>query len=782
MRLSASARFSLPAVAPTLLAAGLLVSPTWGALDYHASLALAPAVGLCALQLAATGRDSVQTLIGLVLAPLATLLLGALWVPNCNILYGLGFYLLGPAMSLPVGLGWGRLGRSLAPQSPVALAWTLALASTLPPLWHFLLHPQVFAFHGLVGYVAGALYEDAVALSWPYLTFRVIDLALWLPLLAVLARLPTSGRLSWLRRQRWLVPWLAVEGAALGIAVLAAGAAQWRVATADVAAALPLRDVLTAAETAWQPPPDPQRPALVLHLPATPSARRALPALRADAAFRYAELSRQFGVAPQRTIHLYLYADAGEKQRWMGASRVDMAKPWLRQVHMVLPEFGSSVLKHELAHVFAAEWAASPLGIPLRNQMIPDAMLIEGLAVAMEWPLRAGLDPHQWTRAMRAAGLAPSLLQLWSLTGFLGQSSDRAYTVAGSFLRWLLTTRGPEPVRRLYAGEPLARVTAKSLPELTAEWEAFVDDPRLHPLTAEDRARAELRFSRPGLFEKPCALEVGRCSAAADRAAEAGRPAVAAQTRADLLSRVAAHVALGRDDPELHLAYADDLARLARLTEAEAELSALSARAGAERIHPLLRAVVTAALGDVAWRRGGVAAARDAWRAAARAPVSEAMRRTLEVKQHFAGAPGAAEAMDRLWTLGGWRAAGGVGGAIARLRAALPDDPVAAAIAARRQMAAGQRRAGCAALAASVWPLLATAPWSAVEATRQLALNAAFAPTCRPPWWALGLAEAMTPPPIAEEWRLRLAFSERQETGATRSEPPAELNQNPEDD
>ena len=68
---------------------------------------------------------------------------------------------------------------------------------------------------------------------------------------------------------------------------------------------------------------------------------------------------------------------------------------------MVLPEFGASVLKHELAHVFAAGLTDSPLGVPLRHGLVPDALLIEGVAMAAEWPLHEGLDLHQWAAAMR---------------------------------------------------------------------------------------------------------------------------------------------------------------------------------------------------------------------------------------------------------------------------------------------------------------------------------------------------------------------------------------------
>ncbi len=716
-----------PLLLPALVALALLVSPTWGALDYHASLALAPVVGLCALAVTLQGNSLWPRLALLTGLPLLTLLVGSLFIANCNRAYGIQFYVLGPLFSAFVGVGWARLGLLLAPQNPRKVAWLGALLSALLPLAHFLTTPQVFAYHGLVGYVAGALYEDAVAIHTPYLTWRLFDLLLWLPVVS-------------LPRPKWTLGLVVAQLALLGTTLAVADAQSWRISS--------IRKTLTQDVIA----PD----QFHAHLPDTPFVAENADLWRNDVAFRYNELARAFGSAPQEPLELFFYANAGQKQRLMGANRVDMAKPWLGQVHMVLPDIGSTTLTHELAHVFAAQWARSPLGIPLRYGVIPDAVAIEGLAVAMEWPIRSNLDPHQWTRAMRQAGLAPRITQLWSLSGFLGQQSDRAYTVAGSFLRWLGETRGWPLVRLVYAGEPLEDVTGQSLGALEAQWSRFVDDPLLHPLTDDDLARARLRFARQGVFEKPCALETGRACQKADRLGAMDKPKRAVAVRQKLLAAIGQWVEQGFDDPELHLDLADDLAQAGQLQDAIAELAALEARSGPQALHPLLRSTVESARADLLWRLGHAVEAEAMWHTLLHQPLAEPFLRTLEVKLHFARQPAASEAMQTLWLTGAHPVPGGVDAVLERLYVALPNDPVAQALWARRLLARAGVATGVRLLNDVVANALVELPYTTREAARQVMWrHVVDAEVPDVPLWTRLVAEGAVPPSLVAEWQRR---------------------------
>lgn len=710
------------ALVPGAVAVALCLVPGFDVLDYHACLALAPVVGLCAGHLAIStlsGRlpRSRATLAALALLSLPLLvLIGAMaFTPNCNPLYGLGFYALGPFFSALVGAGLATLAWLLLPgagATTLGLFYALVLLSVVPPLGHFYAAPQVFAYHGLTGYIAGALYEDAVQISRPYLMFRLLDLALWLPVLAlgrIVADSPLPRRRAWgsaVQRPLVRVALAAVLTAA-ALSWVLAGPERWRIATADVKDALPVRVEVPSAEGGT---------ALVLHMPADARLQGDRTRAVEDASFRFRSLQRFFGATPG-TIEVFLYPDAATKRRWMGANRVDMAKPWLRQVHMILPEFGASVLTHELAHVFASRFGAAPFGVPLRHGIMPDAVLIEGMAVAAEWPHPGGLDPHQWTRAMRALHLAPRLEALFSTSGFFSQSSDRAYTLAGSFLRWLIETRGMAVAQRLYHSADIEEATGQPLAALVPAWEAYVDDAARHPLSADDRERAQARFEKPGLFHRPCALEIGRCTERAEGLWRRAKDREASVVWRTLMDRLHGAVA-GSLEPELNLGWADALARIADRPAARRLVDTVLAETSLNRLQ---RAQALIVRGDLALQSTDVAAALADWDAAARLPLGHAALRTLEVKRHLAVLPAGLPIVQRLFASGAPYTE--IEPVLAELRATLPGDPVARYLLGRFDVLHGPGQSGAETLRA-VLPELTTAELRA-ETLRLVALDLA---------------------------------------------------------
>jgi hypothetical protein len=693
----------LPAWLPAVVACGLAFVPGFGILDYHACLALAPVVGICAAVLAqrhmrAAARAPLHrhwaALAWLVLlaGPLLVLTLASVLIPNCNHLYGLAFYVLGPGMSALCGAGLGSVAWLLAPRrwdglprrcAAGSLLAALLAASLLPPLLTFLLHPPVFAFHPLVGHVAGALYEDAVAIGWPYLGYRLLDLAIWLPWFAVLLGNWSTGllvgpvgalaTLAAHNSVRWA--W-GVALAAVAVAGLQAAAQGWRSTRRDVERTLPVLVLLNADGQRTQ---EPSQAVLALHLPKGRSHAVAREAVAEDAAFRWMQLRAWFGAAPQR-VDLYLYGTAGQKRRWMGADRVDMAKPWQRAAHLVLPDWGASVLAHELAHVFAGGFGQPPFGVPMRHGLLPDPLLIEGLAVAVEWPSRAGLDPHQWSRAMRKLGLAPPLERLISPAGFFGQSSERAYTLAGSFVRWLRESHGRDAVLRWYGSGDIEQATGRALPDLNAAWERFVDDPARHPLTETDLDLARARFERPGVFHRPCALEVGRCLDVARRHWAAGNHAEALEVIQDLV-KVLERATDAPLDPELALATGvaavrtgDCGAGLAAVTEL-LTLPDATTRTTGPALNRLQRAAAHLARGDLQLQCGDRASAMADWQAVRGLPIAEPAQRGLEVRVHLAQTEGGRRALRALFIAGAPRSE--PRHVLGALHEALPDDPVA---------------------------------------------------------------------------------------------------------
>jgi hypothetical protein len=167
---------------------------------------------------------------------------------------------------------------------------------------------------------------------------------------------------------------------------------------------------------------------------------------------------------------LALHYGPGDVNAW--------ADPDLYTVHTIWPTDN-----HETIHLYAATFGRMP---PLFN---------EGLAVAFQMdPIRGDMTPrwnnrqvHDVTKSLRALGTLVPLVRLLTIDGWRGVNSQVAYPAAGSFVRFLLDTRGGiVPLKALFAlstqtdAPDLVRrnfeeIYRRSLDAVEIEWIAFLD-------------------------------------------------------------------------------------------------------------------------------------------------------------------------------------------------------------------------------------------------------------------------------------------------------------------
>ena len=664
-----------------------------GAFDYHLALAVAaPTAWAVANEVAAVAaRRALPVWWRLALAllgPLAVAAIAAPWAPSCNVVDSLAWWAIGPFGAAAWGAGAGAViaialpARWVTRGGVVALATLLVfLASCAPGAWWFLAHPQVFGYGPPIGRIAGALFEDAVAVGWPDAAYRLLDVGLAAPVLGLLWAVRGAG-LPWRATSLRLLArtgapiWPAVAVAVLSVAVGQSRARdeRWRVDDADMAMALTETLVVTG---------DRGQTLAKLHTAGTPRLRYANKLVAADVAFRYKQLRQWFGHDID-DLQLFVWPDAATKRRWTGAHRVEMAKPWLRQIHVVLPDYGASILAHEMAHVFAAGWTPGPLGVPLRHGLIPDAMAIEGVAVAAEWPLRGGLDPHQWARAARQLGKAPPLEAMLSPAGFFRQNTELSYTLAGSLFRYIGAAYGHTVLARAYRDGDVAAATGLDRMELLGNWAAYVDDAKRNPLTDADVERARARFAPPGVFDRPCALAVGRCHDRAAALHAGGNDGQAAALLAGLAAQLSA-VAPVELATTVSVRVAEAAAGHPRAAAvALAQWAAALPASGPHQLNQLQRATLTALLGDLWWHAGDLHQASTQWLQALKAPFDEATLRTLQVKLALAAVPEARDTMAHVLTAGG--TVGDTAAILAELHRQLPEHPLATYLWARWQL------------------------------------------------------------------------------------------------
>ncbi|MBX5482525.1 MAG: hypothetical protein IRZ16_11915 [Myxococcaceae bacterium] len=509
--------------------------------------------------------------------PFVTALFRAIFTTQCNPLAHIGFF---PLLTLPSALiasATGVLiGFSVRTWWMALLSWVLVLlASVVVTAWPIYFGPQVFAFNHFGGYFPGPLYDEALFLTPAVYAFRLQTV-----LIAAAAWLFTAFCLD-MKEGRVRRPHFRPASAFLLAAVVAAV-----VGIEQQGPVLGLRT--TNAWLAGKLGGLRTSEHFRIHYYRGKD-KESLDRLERDLEFRFDQLRAFLGDAPKEPIDVYVYRSAAEKKQLVGAGGTQFAKPWQRALHINDAPFPHPVMKHELLHVMAAPFGSGPFHITARGAVLAQMAIVEGMAVAGDNHVD-DLTLHQWAAAMRRRKLAPNVRDLFQPSGFYGAAANRAYTIAGSFLRFLADTRGTDKLRKLYFSGDFTAAYGKSLDELATEWERFID---AVPLDARAEAAAWRRFRRPSLFSRPCAREVATLEqAAGEFLASDPDEALALYQRCSRLQP---------DEPAFVLGEARALTRLDRMPEAEEVLAHLASKLSDQ---PSVATDVEMARGDIAWRAG----------------------------------------------------------------------------------------------------------------------------------------------------------------------------------
>jgi hypothetical protein len=253
-----------------------------------------------------------------------------------------------------------------------------------------------------------------------------------------------------------------------------------------------------------------------------PSIESEIELIARDHEFRYAQVVAQLGVAPAGKLRSYYFADHDQKARLFGARRVEMAKPWRHEIYIDHQGFPHDSLRHELGHAVASEFGDSWFGVSahrlLGMPLLFSPGLIEGLAVAIDWPAGDRLTPHEAVRVLIAMGVKPSLHELMGVR-FFAVASSRGYITAGSFVRFLLDTFGAQALRRVYHDGDFEGVYGASLTELESAWLAKIATIDLPPGTVE---ASRERYRGTTVFARPCPHAIAARQASARTAAARG--------------------------------------------------------------------------------------------------------------------------------------------------------------------------------------------------------------------------------------------------------------------
>lgn len=431
----------------------------------------------------------------LLLIPLIIILLNSIRIKNCNYLEGFLFYLILPTFSCFTVTAAGIFFNLWIQRRWFAylVYLTFLIVSCVPTITNLIFHPPVFAFHPILGYFPGPIYDFVISIT-PTLLISRTETILWglvfitisvftckvnrttalIPKLRWQHLIKLSSQFSILRITTISFMVLAIIGIELY-----SGKLGIRPSRQDIAQALGGYRETDHFEIYFARELDSE-----------------IDLFADDCEFRYAQLSEYLQTENSRKVRAYLYASPTQKKRLIGAGDTFVEDPFGYGFHVHSLGFPHPVLKHELAHVLTADW--SPWKVSLNVGMH------EGVAVAADWE-EDKLTVHQWAKAMQALNVAPPLSSVMSL-GFWKHAGSRSYLMAGSFVRFLIEKYGIEKCKQAFPIGNLSRVYEKNLNALEREWRLYLgNEVSLHK---EELNYATQRLKRGGIFEQVCAHEM----------------------------------------------------------------------------------------------------------------------------------------------------------------------------------------------------------------------------------------------------------------------------------
>lgn len=532
----------------------------------------------------------------------------------CDPLQDTLLYLLGPSFGMVMAGAWGAVAGSIAGnwqlRRRVLLATVLAAGVPLlgisMSLWRFYTSPMVFAFDPFFGFFAGTPYDTGFDPIGRLITYRLGSastiLGTWS--LSRLCVRTENGALALRPERDWPLSAACALAFAFSFVIAATGKTLGHYSTAGS-----IRDRLGHSVR------DGRCEVVFSSGIGRPSALL----LARDCNAWLGVLEKRLGVAPVPAVTAFVFANPGEKEFAMGAGHTQVAKPWRREVYLNGAEYPHPVLGHELAHVVAGQTGRGPFKIAgSLGGWLPNAGLIEGMAMALAPDEDEDLTSDQWASALAELRRLPPISSLMNLD-FLVQPGRLAYLVAGSFVASIEKDYGASALRLWYAGESLEHVTGRSVAQLESNWHVGLAKAIL-PDSAREAARA--------LFERKSAL-VRHCPHAVDRAVAAAVDALNAQEPQRACQLADSTRELDPGDVRLRQIAAECRLRSGNTEGARGQWRSI---ADNEQLPQPQRDQALEALADRALESGKIDAARALYREIQKRTLDVDRRRTLEVK------------------------------------------------------------------------------------------------------------------------------------------------------
>ncbi|MDA3862430.1 MAG: hypothetical protein PF689_01020 [Deltaproteobacteria bacterium] len=434
------------------------------------------------------GHTVVNSLL-LLAFPFVVMVISGLVNGQCNWLSGLKFFFFYPVLS---GFFAASAGFAVGVYTRrwywVAAAFFIPLFSLFVELFRLYIYPQIYAYDPFFGFYSGAFYDRLVEVGSAFYFARAYHL--------VMALIIVQGILFFKGKKRGKTDRFSIL--VLGTAFLFLFFTSARTGFRG-----DRNSIISSLGGKLETPNF-----IIYHSDEIKPKNVKFIALQAE--FYRQELNRFFQNSYPGKVNIFLFDSIQQKRRLFGAHSVEVAKPWLSEIYITFRGLIHPSLKHELAHVWASMYGDDYFGISFTEVFgfipLPNPGMIEGIAVAASF-YSGGMSFHQKAKILHNLKIAIPVRKIFS-PEFFASSSARAYTQAGSFLRYLYDQKGPEKLFELFAnGGNFERVYDLSPEKLEEEYLNFL---KTIKVDQEIMAVMKAVFSHPPVHKSRCVHQVAR--------------------------------------------------------------------------------------------------------------------------------------------------------------------------------------------------------------------------------------------------------------------------------
>ncbi|MBU1219399.1 hypothetical protein KKF34_08360 [Myxococcota bacterium] len=500
--------FRIAAVINIIVAVILTTMPLFNMMDYESSIVTAFSSSILLLVVSSLlaqkfeeiGESPEGGVFPAVIAALVLIapvfligFLSAVVSRQCSLSDGLHFFLMYTVLSAVVssvtGYGAGLLFK--ARWKGILLAVSIFIAFIVGDLVRFFFHPPIFFYNPFYGFFSGAFYDQLIEITPAFYWSRTADLL---------------GGLLFVHAVILIKSWSVRKSRLFYIvcAICTLSALAFAITTAHTGYRMYRSDIIRLLGGTHE-----GKDFTLNYSKDIPKWKVNFYAAQVD--LELEELHAFFKLKRRVPVRIFLFKDRMQKRRLFGAMHVEVAKPNLREIFITADDIPHHSMRHELAHILAGEYsnaffkaAAKPLPV-LSFIPIPDIAKIEGIAVAAAFELD-GVDFYQRARIIRALGNKTSAEDIFH-GNFYAFPSTIAYTIAGSFTRWLYDNYSPEGVFAWHKGKSFTDAFGTSFKAASDAFEIFLQSEKA---PEDEVANLRKSMSRRSIHRIRCVHQVAR--------------------------------------------------------------------------------------------------------------------------------------------------------------------------------------------------------------------------------------------------------------------------------